>query len=215
MNLQFLFNWRIFFRTLGLQERVDSFISHLDRELDFVMITERMDESLVLLKEYLGWEMSDMLYLNRMVSSRKKEEVSQETQNRILDYQIIDRQLYDYFNKTFQRHVDGIGKDKMRDLLLEFQTLRTEFEEKCFDKTKEVKLGPYGSASWALTDYGNYENKACTFLQARDVEITSVMTDLQISNDYENTSSCKNAGQCLMQSTVKKIQTDYDHNRII
>ena len=150
-----------------------------------MLLTDKMDESLVMLKEKLNWDMTDILYLKRMVAGNqaRKTPLSEETKRRILQYQIIDRQIFDHFNKTFERHIDEFGRDKFYHQVEEYKSMRLEFENKCFNKEKTIH-GPYGSISWALSEYG-YRNKACGFLQMRDVTITKIVTQLQLSNDYK------------------------------
>ena len=104
--------------------------------MDFVMITDRMDESLVLLKEYLGWNLTDILYLSRMVSGKKKEGLSDATKERVMKYQVIDRQLFHHFNQTFEKHLDRVGREKIALEVKQFRELRERFENKCFDKNK-------------------------------------------------------------------------------
>ena len=190
-----------------LQEKIDAFIQHLDNEMDFVLITDRMDESLVLLKEYLGWNITDIMYLNRMVSSKPKVTMSDETKAKILQYQVIDRQIFDHFNASFERHIDKIGREKVASLVKQFREVRETFENKCFNKNKTVK-GPYNSISWEITDYGRNVNVACTFLQTGDLILTKVITQLQLSQDY----AVPMEGGFKMEEIITKIKHDYDNN---
>ena len=197
-------------RRLTLGEKINAFVKHIDSEMDFVMITDRMDESLVILKEYLGWNMTDIVYLNRMVSSKPKVPMSEETKARILKYQVIDARIYDHFNASFQQHVEKIGREKVASQVREFQEMREAFENKCFNKNKTVK-GPYNSISWEISYYGQNKNMACTFLQTRDITLTRVITQLQLSQDYTVPIGVTH-GPYLMQHIVTKIQRDYDNN---
>ena len=190
-----------------LQEKINAFIEHLDQEMDFVMITDRMDESLILLKEYLGWNMTDIMYLNRMVSSKPKVTMSEETKARILKYQVIDAQIFDHFNKTFELHLDRVGREKVASQVKKFQEIRESFENKCFNKNMTVK-GPYGSVSWQITDYGRNQNVACTFLQTRDIRLTNVITQLQLTQDY----TVPIDQPLVMRDIISKIQRDYDNS---
>ncbi|XP_063684643.1 galactosylceramide sulfotransferase-like isoform X2 [Bolinopsis microptera] len=190
-----------------LQEKINAFIEHLDQEMDFVMITDRMNESLILLKEYLGWNMTDIVYLNRMVSSKPKVTMSEETKARILKYQVIDVQIFDHFNKTFELHLDRVGREKVASQVKKFEEMRESFENKCFNKNMTVK-GPYGSVSWEITDYGRNTNLACTFLQTRDIKLTNVVTQLQLTQDY----TVPIDQPLVMRDMVSKIQRDYDNN---
>ena len=197
-------------RRLTLGEKINAFVKHIDSEMDFVMITDRMDESLIILKEYLGWNMTDIVYLNRMVSSKPKVSMSEETKARILKYHVIDTHIFDHFNASFERHLDRLGREKVASQVKEFKEMREAFENKCFDKSTTVK-GPYNSVSWKITDYGENENVACTFLQTRDVILTKVITELQLSQDYTVPINGSN-GPFTMQDIVSKIQRHYDNN---
>ena len=203
-------------QNLTIQERIDAFIKHLDEEMDLVMITERMDESLILLKEYLCWNMTDIIYLKRLVSSEPKDSISEATKARILKYQVIDSQLFDHFNATFERNLDRIGRQKVAEQVIELQKVREAFENKCFNKKKRIVLRNYHSMSWKLTDYGKNKNLACSFLRTDDVKLTNAIAQLQLSRDY--TVPIKDAkgnlhnAPFVMQDELSKIQQDYESN---
>ena len=66
-HFQFGRNQQLF--DLGLEavgmrsrEEVNAKIRDVDREFDFVFITEEFDQSLVLLKEHMCWSMDDVRY---------------------------------------------------------------------------------------------------------------------------------------------------------
>ena len=193
-----------------VQDKIDAFIKHLDKEMDFVMITDRMDESLIILKEYLGWNMTDIVYLNRMVSSKPKVTMSDETKARILKYNVIDDQIFDHFNVSFEQHLERVGREKVASQVKEFREMREAFENKCFNKNKTVH-GPYGSISWEISDYGKNKNVACQFLQTRDVALTMAIAKLQLSQDY--TVPIEGYDKNFhMQDIISKIQRDYSNN---
>ena len=191
-----------------LQDKIDAFIKHLDQEIDFVMITERMDESLIILKEYLGWNMTDIVYLKRTVSSFEPHAtISDVTTARILKYQVIDDQIYRYFNASFEKHLDRVGREKVASQVKEFREMREAFENKCFNKSKIIPA-PYGSVSWEISDYGKNVNVACTFLQITDSVMIRVIDQVQRSLDY----TVPINQTLLRQDIVSKIQRDYDNN---
>ena len=206
----FLLKLRLNFRKGTVQSKIDAFIAHLDSEMDFVLITDRMDESLVILAHLLGWQLTDILYLKRMVSAKLKKEPSpllESTKETILKYQIIDSQIFAHFNASFERHIDAIGRERFYSLLDEFRELRQAFEDKCFDKSKVVK-GPYGSTSYKLSWYALNKNLACVFLQTRDTVLTRVVTQLQLSQDYKLEIERK----LELQDIVVKVQREYEES---
>ena len=190
-----------------VQDKIDAFIKHLDREFDFVMITERMDESLIILKEYLGWNMTDIVYLNCNVSNKPKVTMSDETVAKILKYQVIDDQIFNHFNASFEQHLDRVGREKVASQLKEFQEMREAFENKCFDKDKII-AHPGQSVTWELSDYGKHINVACTILQTHDYHMRRIMRQLQLSKDY----TLPINETLVLQDIVSRIQREYDNN---
>ena len=71
-------------------------------EFDFVLLTDYFDESLVLLKEMMGWEYRDIFFMKRFYTtdrSRKDELLSFETEFLIKKYNLVDSQLYNIFHQ--------------------------------------------------------------------------------------------------------------------
>ena len=134
--------------------------------------------------------------------------VSDAIQQRILQYQIIDRQIFEHFNGSFDRHIEKIGRDKFNTLLAEFQRSRLEFEDACFDKDRVVG-GTYHSTSWAVSNYGQTVNRTCSFLQIPDITLTRVVTQLQLSHDYE----IEIERELVMPELIKWVQNDYQSRR--
>ena len=181
------------FNHLSIQERIDAFINMLDEEMDLVMITDRMDESLVVLKELIGWEMSDILYLDKKVTEKKTNtDITEKTSQRLLQSMDIDRQIFEFFNRKFDKHVENLGKAKIATELQQFKALRQYFEDNCFDK----KLGPKPvcvncpnpnlgrTITWELSEYGKTENLACSFLHTDFRLYSRAISDLVLSKDY-------------------------------
>ena len=178
---------------LSIQERIDAFINMLDEEMDLVMITDRMDESLVVLKELIGWEMSDILYLDKTVSVKKQNtSITEKTSQRLLKNMDIDRQIFEFFNKKLDKHVEFIGKARIATELKQFKALRQFFKDNCLDK----KLGPqpvsvncpnpkFGrTITWQLSEYGLTENLACSFLHTDFWLYSRAISDMVLSKDY-------------------------------
>ena len=155
-----------------LDEQIQGFLRYLEEEFDFVMVLERLDESLMVLKEYLGWDMRDLLYIHRMPGKKRgKEKLSEKTEQRILLYNTYDEQVYYHFNKTLDEHIVHIGEAKIADLLNDFRKKQQNFEDECETALKERKLGE--------------SSPACEFLYQPDHVLNAATTELQLSNDYD------------------------------
>ncbi|XP_043406371.1 galactose-3-O-sulfotransferase 3 isoform X1 [Chelonia mydas] len=89
------------------------FIRQVEEVFSLVMIAEYFDESLVLLRHLLSWDLEDMLYVKlNMRGPRSKGNVSSEVlAARIRTWNGLDAQLYDHFNATFWRKVAQAGRE--------------------------------------------------------------------------------------------------------
>ena len=100
-------------RFFGLNRRVsdkasgDALIQHIDRKFGMVLIIERIDESLVLLKRRLCWSTKDILYLPlRVVKYKGKAKETEQDQEELIakhrKWSNIDYDMYDHFVSRLQ-----------------------------------------------------------------------------------------------------------------
>ena len=92
---------------------INNYINFLNSEFDLVMIMDYFDESLVLLKRLLCWEIDDILNVkvNERLDKEKATHLSDRIQENIKRWNKADVLLFDYFNATFWRKVEmeGVG----------------------------------------------------------------------------------------------------------
>ncbi|KAG9274564.1 galactose-3-O-sulfotransferase 3 [Astyanax mexicanus] len=86
------------------------FAAEVERTFSLVMIAEYFDESLVLLRRLLSWELEDVLYvkLNMRLPSAKSS-LSEQLTGKIRSWNAIDAVLYDHFNASLWRQLNAIG----------------------------------------------------------------------------------------------------------
>ena len=100
-------------RFFGLNRRVsdkatgDALIQHIDRKFGLVLIMERIDESLVLMKRRLCWSTKDILYLPlRVVEYEGKAKETEHDQKELIakhrKWSNIDYDLYEHFDNKLQ-----------------------------------------------------------------------------------------------------------------
>jgi len=111
---------------------IRAYIKRLEREFDLVMIREYFDESLLLLKNLMCWEIDDMVYfkLNKIddmvyfklnkrltnLTSAGKKLNSVNYRQKIREWNHGDYLLYKHFNRTFWRKVRYYGTSFNDDL---------------------------------------------------------------------------------------------------
>ena len=120
---------------------VTDYINFLNKEFDLVMIMDYFDESLVLLKRLLGWDIDDILYakVNERLGKEKAFNLSDRVQENIKRWNKADVLLFNYFNATFWRKVEMEGSGFYEDLSA-FRERRLKLEQLCFTN--------YGTEMW-------------------------------------------------------------------
>lgn len=95
-----------------IKEKTSHAITELDSSFDLVLMMEYFDESLILLARELCWDIRDVAYfkLNQRRSSDVKTKLSDELVQTIRQWNKTDVLLYDYFNSTFWKKVEELGK---------------------------------------------------------------------------------------------------------
>ncbi|XP_065218761.1 galactose-3-O-sulfotransferase 2-like isoform X2 [Planococcus citri] len=129
---------------------VTEFIAKIDREFDFVMITEHMDESFVLLANLMGWPLEYVasLKLNVRLPELDPYILTPRDELTILDLNQIDTQLYNHFLEKFQKCKRQYGEDNLNRQVRQLQTINKSLKERCvaeevtgFNKGKAERLG--------------------------------------------------------------------------
>ncbi|XP_060923401.1 galactosylceramide sulfotransferase-like [Limanda limanda] len=122
--------------------RVEESIRLIDERFHLVMLTEHFEESLILLKDILCWEMSDLLFFK--LNSRKETTVSKLTPDqraKALQWNSIDWELYKHFNLTFWKKVDAYGRERMAKDLAELRMRNAEMVRICIEGSHSVEAG--------------------------------------------------------------------------
>ena len=126
---------------LGLSQKyfqnytaVTKYIDFLKKEFDLVMIMDYYDESLILLKRLLCWEIDDILNVkvNERLDKEKASSLSDEVKRNIKRWNKADDLLFTYFNATFWRIIEMEGSGFYEDLSA-FRKRRLKLQQMCFE----------------------------------------------------------------------------------
>ena len=144
-RISFIRNLMMF--DLGLSYRyfqnytaVKNYINFLNKEFDLVMIMDYFDESLVLLKRLLCWEIDDILYVkhNERKDNEKATRLSGRVQDNIRRWNKADVLLFNYFNATFWKKVEREGSGFYEDLSA-FRERRLKIQKLCFERKTKIE----------------------------------------------------------------------------
>ncbi|XP_077869913.1 galactose-3-O-sulfotransferase 2-like [Saccoglossus kowalevskii] len=155
---------------------VYKYIEVLDREIDLVLITEYLDESLLILKNQLCWSMDDIVYISKGVAQSKLT-ITQNTRDKILRWNSGDLLLYEHFNRTLWEKIDAYGPTFMRDL----QQFRDKLQEK---KTECVIPSEANPIDPRVETYLLKDNapEMCLKLWLNDMNFTKLIKTKQMHN---------------------------------
>jgi hypothetical protein len=119
---------------------VDAKINEVDETFDLVMVAERFDESLVLLRQLMGWS-ADTVTSLKLNAQTKKAGLSVQARATLAEWLAADYKLYNHFKAKFERTVEDFGSARMSRELEELREANREAAERChFQATPNSKV---------------------------------------------------------------------------
>ncbi|CAH1793405.1 unnamed protein product [Owenia fusiformis] len=126
------------------RKKLSDIILKFDKEFDFVMILEYIDECLVMLKNQFGWTMEDILYIkqNEASSSNKTlKYLSAKSKKKLDVFLYQEHVMYDYFNKSLWRRIDTYGRERLSKEVNLFRKLRSDADRSCIShRTAKINV---------------------------------------------------------------------------
>ena len=127
----------------GNNKSIEEYIAYINRTFDLIMICERFDESMVLLKRLMNWDLTDVIYLRNNVfpkklKPRRQQQLRLLSENEKQTHRLLnlaDYRMYDYFSKEFQTKVNSAGTT-FRFEVAAFKYLQHKVNEYCNEKPK-------------------------------------------------------------------------------
>ncbi|XP_065655669.1 uncharacterized protein LOC100209212 isoform X2 [Hydra vulgaris] len=116
---------------------IKSTIQELYEKFTLVLIYEYLDESLVMLKRKLCWQLDDILYLrfqHKNQNAKNRIAVSDELSEMIMSWNKADASLYEFFNRTLWEEIRFEGEDFQKELKQFKETLK-QIELDCIGDT--------------------------------------------------------------------------------
>eukprot|EP00050_Salpingoeca_kvevrii_P003966 m.238503 g.238503 ORF g.238503 m.238503 type:complete len:1208 (-) comp10916_c0_seq14:1906-5529(-) len=110
-------------------EDVHKLIEHLDSNFFMILITEYLDESLLLLKRKMCWDLEDIVYFSLKVNTKRPSEKDLELDALLRARSPADVALYAHFNATLWNAIakeDGFAEE-----LAKLRTLKDRFTAQC------------------------------------------------------------------------------------
>ena len=131
---------------LKYTEEVERFLNWTEDNVDFFMISEKFDESLILLKDRLGWRIEDMIYFSLNTAASPPERNNVDTDTLLIktkEFSYIDYLLYERMKVKLDRMIEEKG-DELEVEVSKLRSLNKEFSEYCLESV-EVDSTLFGS----------------------------------------------------------------------
>ncbi|WAR13222.1 G3ST3-like protein [Mya arenaria] len=93
-----------------------AYMDELMSDYSLIMINERMDESVVMLKRVLGWQLKDIIYQKQLVAKHETRRFSETDANDLRNYLYLDFALYERAVQEFTKQVANAGDDFVREV---------------------------------------------------------------------------------------------------
>merc|ERR1719237_677107 len=117
---------------------VQAKIEEMEETFNLVMVAERWDESMVLLKQLLCWEFSDVV--NFKLNARKESKkvvLSSEARAALREYLANDYLVYNHFKAKFDERVNSFGLPRMSRELAQLSSANEKMQELCSVKATD------------------------------------------------------------------------------
>ncbi|XP_031555483.1 galactose-3-O-sulfotransferase 2-like [Actinia tenebrosa] len=109
-------------------------ILDISDKFTLVLIYEHLDESLVMLKRKLCWELDDLLYLKSyFIEKTSYRNFTEAQREQLRNWSKADSALYEYFNRTLWERI--ANEDNFEEELGLFKAKQRQIEEDCEDAT--------------------------------------------------------------------------------
>ena len=121
---------------------IKTFINELNNDYELMLLMEEFEESLVLMKRLLCWDMKDILFVP--LNTRKTKThipFTEEDREHLKVWNKADFQLYDLFKNVFNKNKIAQGADFGAEVEV-FKTVRNQVEEFCYTLKKSPKATP-------------------------------------------------------------------------
>ncbi|MCJ8731306.1 hypothetical protein PDJAM_G00198110 [Pangasius djambal] len=172
---------------------VKRFAAEVEYVFSLVMIAEYFDESLVLLRHLLSWDLEDVLYIKqnmRMPSS--KGNFSEAQLSKIREWNAIDAMLYDHFNASLWRQLNELGLDCVAREVKLLRHAQDQMIRRCFGRNfpqlrsaaeiTNKELRPWQpSSKVAIVGYDLPVNASEESGVSKDICLKMIMPEVQYS----------------------------------
>ena len=157
-------------------------IAEADEKFHLVMIVERFDESLVLMRHQLCWDLEDMISLKLNARKAQQSRIDETTRDELKKLLAADYTLYNHFLEIFDRKVQQFGKQRMEEEVRQLSTANQEVSEKCKVSAADNRDVPSNARWWGpgLVGYKvNQDSEDCGLMAMAEMSYVERLREIQ------------------------------------
>jgi len=133
-------------------------VHEVENTFHLVLIVEKFQESLILMKDLLCWDIKEIKNLKINTRKETKEtEVSQETRNNLKKIMAPDYKFYDHFKEILDRKINKYGIKQMKKDLVDLEEINKEVTEKCNFTLSDNKDLPAQNKQWGFAQMVGFQ----------------------------------------------------------
>ncbi|XP_033726675.1 galactose-3-O-sulfotransferase 2-like [Pecten maximus] len=123
------------------QGQINNYIRQLEKDINFMLILEYLDESIVLMRRILKWDLRHVLYGKQVVNNVEDPRLKFGYEEAMLHKSCahLDYRLYNLFLDKFKESVKNQPSD-FRDEVAYFRTARIKYNNFCLSLLSDVKI---------------------------------------------------------------------------
>ena len=106
-------------------------IESVEKEFDVVLMADNFTESMILLRNLLGWQSAEMTWLRLNSHTNSTSALSARAYACLEQWNRADMLLYDHFKRRFQESVEEYGIEKMREEVEKLNDLNSKVMDVC------------------------------------------------------------------------------------
>ncbi|XP_060066897.1 galactose-3-O-sulfotransferase 2-like [Ylistrum balloti] len=141
-RMAYEFNFPHFLFVNKNKSSIQTYLRKLEKEFHMVLVADFLDESLILMRRLLGWQLKDIIH--RRINDGKywfTKVPKMKTAIKELHKQwaALDYALYDFFNKRLSEKIKSEGQDFQKELLY-FKRIQRDVESFCLRNVNESMI---------------------------------------------------------------------------
>lgn len=156
---------------------VEKYVDYLQSVFHLVLVSERFDESMILMRRRLGWSLNDMIYrnVNTYIGPEKSHVFTEQEKLAHRHFNVADYVLYERFAKRFEEHVQEELGQGLAEEVEEYRRILAQVATFCAEGTAGVLY--VNATDW--NDGFEVERQECKTMSMSETGLVEIVRNEQ------------------------------------